>query len=85
MGSLKPIDPDVPLLEKVVYAKDQPPYLPLPTCRTPDGEVVTRWKPNWKARLALLFGADFYLVMLSFNQPLTPVRVSLDKPVYMEV
>jgi hypothetical protein len=78
------VDPEIELLEAVVYAKDQPEYMPLPVRRTPDGEVVSRWKLNWRARLAVLFGADFYLTMLTFNKPLTPVRVSVEKPVYVE-
>jgi hypothetical protein len=84
MKTLTPIDPDIPLLEAVVYAKDQPQYIPLPVRRTQDGEVVSRWKPNWRARIAVLFGADFYLTMLTFNGPLTPVRVAVDKPLYVE-
>jgi hypothetical protein len=82
MRTLTAVDPEIPLLEAVVYAKNQPPYLPLPVRRTEDGEVVSRWKPNWKARIAILFGADFYLTMLTFNKPLMPVRVSVEKPQY---
>lgn len=82
MKFLTPIDPEIPLLESVVYAKDQPQYLPLPACRTADGEVVTRWKLNWRSRLAVVFGADLYVTLLTFNKPLTPLRVSIEKPVY---
>ena len=82
MKELTPIDPNIPLLRSVIYARSQPEYFPLPANRTPDGEVITCWKPNWHARLALLFGADFYITMLTFNNPLTPIRVSVDKPVY---
>ena len=83
MKTLTPVDTEIELLEAVVYAKDQPEYLPLPTRRTPDGEVVTCWKLNWRARLSVMFGANFYLTMLTFNRPLTPVRVSVDKPRYV--
>lgn len=82
---LTPVDPEIDLLESVVYAKDQPEYIPLPVRRSHDGEVVSRWKPNWRARLAVAFGADFYLTMLTFNQPLTPIRVSVEKPEYVKV
>jgi hypothetical protein len=85
MKTLTAIDPDIPLLDAVVYAKDQPEYIPLPTRRSPDGEVVSCWKPNWRARLAILFGANFYLTMLTFNRPLTPIRVSIEKPEYVRV
>jgi hypothetical protein len=82
MKTLTAIDPDIDFLEPVVYAKNQPEYIPLPTRRTWDGEVVSCWKPNWLARLAILFGGNFYLTMLTFNNPLTPIRVSVDKPKY---
>lgn len=85
MKTLTPIDPEIEILESVVYAKNQPAYMPLPARRSSDGEVVTRWRPNWRARLAIAFGADFYLTLLTFNQPLTPVRVGIDKPQYTEV
>ncbi len=82
MKTLTPINPKIALLESVIYAKDQPEYIPLPASRTPDGEVVTCWKLSWRARLAILFGADFYVTLLTFNKPLTPIRVSVEKPVY---
>lgn len=80
---LTPIDPAICLLEQVTYAKNQPEYSQLITRRSPDGEVVTCWKPNWRAHLALLFGANFYLTMLTFNRPLTPIRLSVEKPEYV--
>jgi hypothetical protein len=83
--TLTPIDPDIPLLEDVTYATHQRQYLPLPTRRSDDGDVVTRWCPNFWARLALLFGADIYLTVLTFGSLLQPVRVSLEKPEYSVV
>jgi hypothetical protein len=80
---LSPIDPEIELLEYVVYAKGQTQYMQLPARRTADGEVVSRWKPNLWARLRVLFGGDFYITMLTFNLPLTPIRVSVVKPVYV--
>ncbi len=83
MKTLTPVDPEIELLEAVTYAKDQPQYLPLPARRTPDGEVVTCWKLNWRARLSVLFGSNFYITILTFNRPLTPFRVAVEKPVYV--
>lgn len=76
------VDPEIDLLEKTVYAKDQPEYMPLPVRRTPDGEVVSCWKPNWPARLKMLFGGRVYLTLLTFNNPLQPIRISVEKPEY---
>lgn len=75
---------------KVVYAKDQPEYLPLPALVTPDGEVTTRWRieprelpklPLWR-RLWLAWrgdeaGFDVYLTLLTFNDPLQPIRLRI--------
>ena len=84
-SELSPVDPEIELLEFVIYAKGQPQYLQLPARRSADGEVVSRWKPNFRARLRVLFGGDFYVTMLTFNQPLTPIRVSVLKPKYVLV
>lgn len=83
--TLTPIDPDIPLLEGVTYATHQRQYIPLPTRRSEDGDVVSRWRPNFWARLALLFGADIYLTVLTFGAALQPVKVSLEKPEYCVV
>src|SRR5271163_3487389 len=77
-----PIPPEIEHLESVVYAKDQPEYIPLPVSRTQDGAVVTCWKLNWRERIRVALGANFYLTLLTFNQPLTPMRVEIEKPVY---
>lgn len=66
--------------EKVTYAKDQEPYLPLPAWRTPDGKVVSRWRlgPN---ELALLKnGVDVYLTVYTFNHPLQPIMLTVGPP-----
>jgi hypothetical protein len=81
-SKLTPVAPEIELLEAVVYAKEQPEYEPLPVSRSQDGDIVSRWRPNLRARIALLFGADIYLTQLTFNRGLPPVRVSLEKPKY---
>lgn len=82
MTSLVCIAPKIEYLDSVVYAENQPPYIPLPVSRTVDGEVVSCWKPNIWARFKILFGGNFYITMLIFNRPLTPLRVSVDRPKY---
>ena len=38
--------------QSVVFAKDQPEYLPLPAYRTPDGQEVTAcWGMTWRERI----------------------------------
>lgn len=65
----------------VVYAKDQPEYLPLPAHRSPDGEVTSCWGLTWRERLRVLRTGRIYFSQLTFNGPLQPQRPSLDPPV----
>lgn len=75
-----PIDPKIEGLEFVEYAKNQPEYLPLPARRDSTGMVVTRWKLSWMERLKILVKGEFYLQLCTFNRPLQPVSLSLDRP-----
>lgn len=78
-----PITPIVPGfdLPYVVYAKDQPEYIPLPALRDDDGTILTRWKLSWKERLQVLFGGSLWLTILTHNHPLQPVKLSTECPV----
>ena len=75
-----PIDPAIESLQFVEYAKDHPEYLPLPARRDANGTVVTCWRLTWRERLYVLLGGKFYLTLLTFNRPLQPIRVSIEKP-----
>jgi hypothetical protein len=65
----------------VVYAKDQPEYLPLPVHRGITGEVTSCWLLNWKERIQLLFTGKIYWTILTFNQPLQPQLPSIKNPI----
>ena len=69
---------------EVIYAKDQPEYLPLPAIRTSDGLVITRWKLTWRERWQVLWGGSLWLELLTFNKPLQPIRLSTVPPVLEE-
>lgn len=60
--------------QNVVYAKDQPEYMPLPAFKndSPKGEVVSCWKLSFRERLRMLFTGKLWVCLLSFNNPLTP-------------
>jgi len=80
-----PISPVLPNQLKakdleIVFAKDQPEYLPLPAIRTTDGQVITRWKLDWKERIKVLFNGSIFLRQLTFNQSLQPQSVSVNEP-----
>lgn len=81
---MKPICPVIPggfLIPEVVYAKDQPEYIPLPAWRGEDGKVVTRWKLTWRERLRVLMSGNLWLTILTFNRPLQPVMLHAECPI----
>lgn len=49
----------------IVIAKDQPEYQDLPSVRTPDGQVITRWTFSEAERRAIFLGEDLYITLLS--------------------
>lgn len=65
----------------VVFAKDQPEYLPLPAFKNKSdlGEVITCHSLTFKERLRVLFKGEIWLSMMTFNKPLTPIFMSTDK------
>ena len=77
---MRPVDPAIESLDFVEYAKNQPEYLTLPARRDREGTVVTCWKLTWRERLRIFLRGTFYLTVLTFNSPLQPIRVDLEKP-----
>lgn len=63
----------------VVFAENQPEYIPLPAFKnnSPHGEVVTCWQLSFLERLQILFTGKLWMQMLTFNQPLTPVYLTV--------
>lgn len=62
-----------------VWAKNQPPYLPLPAYV--DGrDTITLWQLTWGERLRLLFMGRLWLRQLNCGQPLQPQLPTLDSP-----
>lgn len=60
----------------VVYAKDQPPYLPLPANKSEGGAVTTCWRGGFLDRLRFCLTGRMYVTALTFNRPLQPMRLS---------
>ena len=73
--------PVIPGLEgfEVVYAKDQPEYIPLRTLRsrTDEGKVMSRWTLTPEQRKAVAEGADLFLTLLTFQGPLQPITMAV--------
>ena len=75
---LKPKDgPVIDGLEQkeVIYAEHQPQYIPLRTLVSDsrDRRVLSRWQPTQEQREEIAKGADIYLQLLTFGQPLQPI------------
>lgn len=64
----------------IIYAENQREYLPLHAHKTISGVVTSCWKPSFKERINILFGSNIYLRMLTFNKPLQPVILTINKP-----
>jgi len=80
---MKPITPIVPgfPLPITEYAKNQPEYNTLPVYKEEDGTIVSRWKLSFLERLKLLVYGDLWLIVMTFNRPLQPVRMSVTCPI----
>lgn len=68
---------------EVIYAADQPEYIPLPVLKSDNGVLLSRWRLTSEERAAIAGGADILLSSWTFNRPLQPVRVEVagcDRP-----
>ncbi|RJP17198.1 MAG: hypothetical protein C4529_14985 [Deltaproteobacteria bacterium] len=79
---LQPADrPVVDGLEghEVVYAKDQPEYIPLRCLRSNayTGSVLSRWTLTPEQRQLVAEGGDIFLELLTFGHPLQPIMIAV--------
>jgi hypothetical protein len=65
--------------QTMVWAKNQPPYLPLPAY-TDAEQTITCWRLTWRERLSVLFSGSLWLRQLNFGQPLQPQSPSVESP-----
>lgn len=64
---------------EVVFAKNQPEYIPL-RCSVgpmPERRCTSRWTLTDEQRQAILDGADIYLTLLTFGGPLQPILIGI--------
>lgn len=69
--------------QTVVIAKDQPEYLPLPAYRyanDPQGRIVCCWSLTPDERQRVWDTGEIWHQVLTFNQPLQPQLLTVDKP-----
>ena len=64
--------------QEVIYAKDQPQYRPLRTLvsKGPERKVISRWTLTAEQRQAIAEGADIFLILLTFWEPLQPIMLA---------
>jgi len=60
----------------IVIAEHQAEYCDLPSVRTPNGYVITRWVPSPQERAAILLGEDIFVTLLSYG-PINPLFVTV--------
>jgi len=73
---------DGPVFEgvrEVVYAKHQPQYNPLRSVVSSDHthSVISRWTLTPEQRKSVADGADIFLELATFGNPLTPIRMAV--------
>lgn len=67
--------------QNIVYAENQPEYMPLPALKFDDdvGTVVSCWKMSFKDRIRILLTGKVWLMLCSFNKPLTPSYIAANR------
>ena len=63
----------------IVWAEDQPPYLPLPAY-TDERETISCWRLTWRERLTVLWRGRLWLRQLNFGLPLQPQVPQVESP-----
>lgn len=72
--------------QTTTYAKDQPQYVPLPAHRFAndlgEGRIACCWKLTWRERLYVLWTGRVWQQVLTFNKPLQPQKMTVEKPAF---
>lgn len=64
--------------QNMVFAKDQPEYLPLPALRLDDkmGQVISCQHLTFSERIRVLFTGKIWVSLCMFGEPLTPSKLT---------
>lgn len=63
------------IYQPIIYAKDQPQYIPLPAIKSQYGTVITKWKLTWKERFRILLTGELGVLIKTFNDPIQPIKL----------
>ena len=68
--------------QNIVFAKDQPPYLPLPAYQDDEqgGRVFHCWQLSFIERVKVLFTGKLWINVLNFHKPLQPIKPMINCP-----
>jgi len=82
---MKPVEPTVhENATLVIFAKDQPPYIPLPASVDANGLVMTEWELSEEEANLLFMGGRIRLWIhgteVQNGRPLTPVSLHVIEP-----
>lgn len=73
---MKPVEFDE---ANVLFGENQPQYMPLPALVLNGGEVITCWELSQEEMKTIFATGRIWMSMLTFNKPLQPVKLSVDK------
>lgn len=65
--------------QTIVWAKNQPPYLPLPAY-TNERETISCWSLTWRERLRVLWSGRLWLRQMNFGDKLQPQAPCVESP-----
>lgn len=63
--------------KRVIFAENQPEYLPLPAAIDDEGLIVTEWEPTAEELAQLLAGCRVRLWVWTGKRPLQPLRLEV--------
>lgn len=76
---MNPVEPSSlhPGARLVIFAKDQPEYIPLPAAVDENGLVMTEWEPTAEELGLLLSGGRIRLWTHTYRTPLQPQKLEV--------
>ncbi len=76
---MKPVEPTTPHdgAQRVIFAKDQPQYDPLPASVSQDGLVMTEWELSAEELSRVVNGGRVRLWIWTHRLPLQPVALEV--------
>lgn len=62
-----------------IFGEGQPQYEPLPVLLFPDGQVISCWQLSEEEKARVAETGEIWLSQLTFNRPLQPVFMTVEK------